>query len=202
MTNFFDRAYGTEGQEATNKLYTDWAESYDQEVGSYGYASPKRCAEALAKFLPKDANILDFGCGTGLSGKALRAVGFLTIDGSEIVAEMLEKAQQTTAYRNLYNGHIDRPFPFVPGTYDAITAVGVISSGAGPASLLHDALAALKSGGLLCFSYNDHALQDPPYPEAIEDAISTGVAQQIFCEYGDHLPQKDVGSSVYVLKRI
>ena len=202
MTKFFDRAYGTEGQEATNKLYVDWADSYDDEVGSYGYASPRRCAEALVQFLDKDAQILDFGCGTGLSGKALRAVGFTTIDGSEIVPEMLAKARATNAYRDLYEGKIDQPFPFQAGDYAAITAVGVISSGAGPASLLKEALLALNPGGLLCFSYNDHALGDPPYLEAVEDAKSSGLAEELFCEYGDHLPTKNVGSNVYVLKRL
>ncbi|MEM7241004.1 MAG: methyltransferase domain-containing protein [Pseudomonadota bacterium] len=199
---FFDRAYGTEGQEATNQLYIDWADSYDEEVGSYGYASPRRCAEALVQFLPKDAEILDFGCGTGLSGKALRSVGFTTIDGSEIVPEMLEKARAIGAYRALYEGDIEHPFDFDPGAYAAITAVGVISSGAGPASLLREGLLALKKDGLICFSYNDHALEDPPYPQAVEDVLADGLAEQLFCEYGDHLPTKNVGSNVYVLKRL
>ena len=74
---YFDKAYGLDSQEKVDKLYKDWADSYDEEVCGYGYASPARCAEALKNFLPLDAPILDFGCGTGLSGVALQNKGFL-----------------------------------------------------------------------------------------------------------------------------
>lgn len=199
---FFDRAYKITSQSDTNQLYDDWAASYDKEVGQYGYATPKRCAEALAKFLDLDASILDFGCGTGLSGAALRATGFKRIDGSEINSEMIKLARDRGVYRHLFDGDIDTPFPFGVGTYDAITAVGVISSGAGPASLLAIALQQLSPNGLICFSFNDHALEEPSFPAAVQSAIDTGLAEQLFCEYGDHLPEKGVGSNVYVLRRI
>ncbi|MGB1179935.1 MAG: methyltransferase type 11, partial [Lentibacter algarum] len=58
---FLDKAYGTIGD--TRDLYAAWAKSYDQELGEGGYATPARCAEALAKH-SRDltAPILDFGC--------------------------------------------------------------------------------------------------------------------------------------------
>ena len=36
----------------------------------------------------------------------------------------------------------------------------------------------------------------------VEDVKSSGLAEELFCEYGDHLPTKNVGSNVYVLKRL
>ena len=199
---FFDKAYGLDSQEKVDKLYEDWADSYDEEVCGYGYASPARCAEALKNFLPLDAPILDFGCGTGLSGVALQNEGFLTIDGTELVDKMREKAAARRIYRQLFEGDIDDPFPFPLGTYAAITAVGVISSGAGPASLLDIALEELSPNGLLCFSYNDHTLEDVSYTDALQAATSSGKAEMIFEEYGDHLPQRGVKSMVYILKRL
>ena len=73
---FFQSAYGLDTQTQIDQLYDDWADSYDAEVGSYGYASPMRTAQALAQFLPSTGRILDFGCGTGLSGAALKQAGF------------------------------------------------------------------------------------------------------------------------------
>ena len=199
---FFDKAYGLDSQDKVDQLYNDWADTYDQEVEGYGYASPIRCAEALAKFHHKDQPVLDFGCGTGLSGMALSKVGFETIDGIEISTPMLEKARSLNVYRQLFQGDIDDPFPFPLGTYSAITAVGVISAGAGPADLLDSALDELSPGGLICFSYNGHTLEDQTYVDAIDLAVKSAKAEMVFEEYGDHLPVRGVKSMVYVLKRL
>ena len=43
----------------------------------------------------------DAGCGTGLSGKALLAAGFITIDGIDVSRRSLEVASMTDAYRTL-----------------------------------------------------------------------------------------------------
>ena len=58
--------------------------SYDYELKLNNYATPKRCANALSKYL-KDTNsyILDIGCGTGLSGQEIFNVGFNNVDGSD-----------------------------------------------------------------------------------------------------------------------
>ena len=199
---FFDRAYGLDTQEKVDQLYENWAETYDKEVTGYGYASPQRCAEALRKFLSVDKPILDFGCGTGLSGLALREQGFEVIDGSELSDPMREKAEDINVYRQLFKGDVDDPFPFPLGNYEAITAVGVISSGAGPAELLSSSLNQLTNGQLLCFSFNDHTLDDAAYMDALEMVLSNAMAEKIFEEYGDHLPARNVNSMVYVLRRL
>ena len=72
---FFSSAYKIRKQEDIDRLYTDWAETYDDELRVMGYRSPIRCASALAKFVPLETPVLDFGCGTGLSGEALKNVG-------------------------------------------------------------------------------------------------------------------------------
>jgi hypothetical protein len=82
----FDPKLWTErSPDETRALYTDWAATYDADVTGAGYATPKRLAEALAAHVPDPtAPLLDFGCGTGLSGRALHAAGFTTLDGTDI----------------------------------------------------------------------------------------------------------------------
>ncbi len=71
---FLDKVYDAKGTDETRALYDDWAASYDAEIAENGYATPRRCAEALAGFATDPSlPVLDFGCGTGLSGLALRA---------------------------------------------------------------------------------------------------------------------------------
>ena len=99
---FLDKAYGARDAAETRKLYDDWAASYEAELGENGYATPGRCAAALAKYIPDASRpVLDFGCGTGLSGLAFRAAGFSTIDGVDLTDEMMEQARATGAYRDL-----------------------------------------------------------------------------------------------------
>ena len=201
-TKFFPRAYGIKTQVEINGLYTDWAETYDHELSENGYETPVRVARALSQFLPSKASILDFGCGTGLSGMALNKLGFTEIHGVEINQSMLNKAEQTGVYRSLMLGNQDNPFDFHKGKYQAITAVGVISSGAGPAKLTRSALDALATDGLLVLSLNDAALADPDYTSEIQRATDLKTAVLLSEEYGPHMSTKRVGATVYVLKRL
>ena len=58
----------------TSLWQDDWADSYDASLVSWGYPAPRRMAETLAAHgVPSTAAILDLGCGTGMSGEALRA---------------------------------------------------------------------------------------------------------------------------------
>ena len=70
---YLDSAYAVEDAESTRNLYQDWAATYEQEVRANGYVTPTRCAHALANLAAdKRAPLLDLGCGTGLSGEALK----------------------------------------------------------------------------------------------------------------------------------
>ena len=80
---FLDIAYRARTTDETRDLYDRWAETYDTElIDENDYAQPRRCAEMLARYLKtREAEILDIGCGTGLSGAALREAGFGIVDG-------------------------------------------------------------------------------------------------------------------------
>jgi predicted TPR repeat methyltransferase len=197
------KAYTIENTDQAREFYQDWAKTYDDEVSSHGYITPRRCAEALAQFTTaKSAPLLDFGCGTGLSAVALKAEGFTTIDGSDLSPEMLEQAAKRTGlYRNLIKTDIGKPFDFPTGAYQLIAAIGVIASSHAPAETIDTALAALPVDGLLVFSLNDHTLQDSAFEARIAENLDTGTARLLFKEHGDHLPGYDMGSNVYVMQK-
>ncbi|MGB3737635.1 MAG: class I SAM-dependent methyltransferase [Ilumatobacter sp.] len=195
------RVYDLETQEETDAYYTNWAATYDEELERNGYRTPARCVEALALFVPFDQPVLDVGCGTGLSGAALAAGGFVDVSGQDVNQAMLDVARQRGVYRDLRLADLDDPFPFEPGTYAACSAIGVIGFGAAPASLLGEVLDALASGGHLVFSYNDLAVDDPHYAGALADVISSGTAEQVAADYGPHFDALGSESMVYVLRR-
>ncbi len=57
-------------------------------------STPARCVEALARFVPLDQPVLDVGCGTGLSGAALAAGGFVDVSGQDVNQAMLDVARR------------------------------------------------------------------------------------------------------------
>lgn len=197
---FLNKAYTARTAAQTRDLYDDWSASYDAEIAENGYATPRRCAQALAARMDDlTAPILDFGCGTGLSGLALKLAGFETIDGLDLSAEMLAEAGKKDVYRTLAQIGPDTPLPHAPGDYAAIAAIGVI--GAAPISVLDTLMNGLASGGKLVFSLNDHALAVPENEARVNEWLDCGAARLLSKEYGDHLPGIDLKSNVYILEK-
>jgi len=200
--NHLNHSYQLDSLNSTQDFYSDWAKTYDAEVIENGYASPQRCADALAQNLNnKAAKILDIGCGTGLSGEMLSNRGFSNIDGCDINPDMLKIAKSRGVYQTLWLSDVSNPFPFENGTYQTISAIGVIGAGAAPLTVFHQAIDKLDSDGLFVFSFNDHTLEDPSYEQAIEDEIENKRFELLFKEYGDHLPGRNLKSNVYVMRK-
>lgn len=201
---FLDKAYGLEGPASTRTFYDDWAATYDAEIRENGYATPRRCAEALAAHVSdRTAPVLDLGCGTGLGGIALRAAGFTTIDGSEPSAQMLAEARKLDGvYRTLVATDPATPLPFAHGTYAHVFASGVISPQHAPAETVDAILAMLPPGGCLVFSLNDHAAEDPAFPGKVAEVVANGSAEKLLDQHGPHLPGIGLEATVYVLRKV
>ncbi|MDA9865339.1 methyltransferase [bacterium] len=186
----------------TQKIYRDWAEGYDGDMKDWEYATPGRIAMALRR---SDANIdkavLDYGCGTGLSGMALKAVGFDVVDGTDISAKMLEKAEERGAYRQVWKGEPGSLGHIHAGDYPIIAACGVISLGAAPPETLDLLVSAMAPGGLLAFSFNEVTMGDRSYTDKLDIITLAPDMELVFEEDGPHLPAKDMTSTVYVLRR-
>lgn len=195
---FLDTVYQANDPDDVRALYDDWAQSYEAEIAENGYVTPARCAEALRAFTDPQAPVLDFGCGTGLSGLALRLAGFSTIDGVDLSPAMLARAESKGVYRTLSPIGPEDP---IPQGYAAIAAIGVVSPGAAPLPVLDRLIDSLQRGGLIVFSFNDHALEHPEYATKAQALVASGTMRERFREHGDHLPGIDLKSTVYVFEK-
>jgi len=140
------------------------------------------------------------GCGTGLSGAALAEEGFSTIDGMDPSPGMLEECRKRGLYRDLIELDLSKPLPVTQNQYAVIMAVGVISTGAGPANLMDVLIELLPKGGLFGLSLNDHALADPDYPAGVQRLKDAGHIVRAE-EYGTHLPGIGLKSMIYLIER-
>lgn len=201
----FSSAYSLESQEQTLTHYSSWAKSYDEEVSRDGqYAQPRRVAEALTALgVDKNSTILDVGCGTGLSGEALKEAGFTLIDGCDFSPEMLEKASAKSIYRNLFTADLNVGLPEIEdASCDVVTAVGVFSFGHVMPDACDDMLRVLKPNGIFVVALNEQFWDRGDLATKIEDLKSEKKIEEISREYGEHLPTHDVSGWVIVMKKL
>jgi len=200
---FLSSAYHLGAKYDARTLYEEWAASYDAEIAENGYATPGRCAEVLARFAADPSEpILDYGCGTGLSGLALRMAGFGTIDGIDVSPAMIRQAAAREGiYRRTVLGKLPEPLASVSGPHANIAAIGVISTGHAPPETVDTLLARLPAGGCLVFTLNDHALAVPAFPAKVDEVVASGIADCLFREHGPHLPGIGLEAMVYLLRK-
>ena len=198
-----DGSYGLQSTEEALAHYEAWAATYDDEVdGKHRYAQPRRCASALAECLdPTGAEILDVGCGTGLSGLALAAAGFSTLDGCDLSPAMLKQAERTGTYRRLFEANLNEGIDVPDGAYDAATAVGVLSFGHIRTDALRGMLRVVRPEGVLVVGLNDQYWAEGAVSAELEAIEADGQGRVAIREHGEHLPGVGIqGWVVAVLK--
>ncbi len=199
MSIFLEQAFHERDANEARAFYGSWADTYEADITAQGYSTPARCAEALAAHVSDlSTTILDFGCGTGLSGQALKDAGFTQINGVDIAPAMLEQSRAKGVYCDLSPIAADAT---PKGKYEVISAVGVIGLGAAPSSTIDVLMHALPRGGKLVFSLNDYALADPMQTGRLNEWIDCSAARVLFAEHGPHLPTQDMSSTVYVVEK-
>jgi predicted TPR repeat methyltransferase len=143
---------------SSKQIYDDWSVTYDSHLmEEFGYISPAIAAQALADEVGvnRELEIIDFACGTGLVGVALRELGFEIIDGMDISEGMLEQARNKQVYRNLEPGDLTRSIELEDEAYDAGCCIG--SMGAGHLAARHtvELIRPIKPGGVFIIIIND-----------------------------------------------
>jgi predicted TPR repeat methyltransferase len=91
--------------------------------------APAGAAHALRPHLHPNAQGIDFGCGSGVLGIALREAGLKQpLDGVDLSPGMLDLARETRGYRHLLRGNLLTPeeCPAVAKPYDFAITMGLM----------------------------------------------------------------------------
>ena len=203
MTNsdFFDGVYEP-GFDARSH-YGEWADRYDDALEEQGYAQPRRCAEMADRLAPAGATVLDVGCGTGLSGVALREAGFEVVDGCDLSPEMLEIAGERGVYRRTFEADLNSPpIDARDGEYGLVTAAGVFGTGHVESDAVDELVRITRVGGALVLGVNDHYWNSGELAEKLDSLAATGGIDLLAPEMGDHLPGIDLVGWVIGFRRL
>jgi len=162
------------------QFYEDWAKNYNLDTTSSEYIGPAISAKLLSQYLPaKKSKLLDAGCGTGLVGIELQALGYDRVDGFDLSGSMAEQAIATGAYRQVLGG-IDMMRAtenYADASYAAILSVGVFTLGHVPPEALIVLLRLASPGGLLLISTRTHYYDQTNFQLVIDDLIDSDQAE-------------------------
>ena len=161
--------------ESVASYYDDWAERYDEELGAWDYRSPAEAARLLARYAGSESKVLDAGCGTGLSGQALAALGFRDIVGADISSVSLELSRTRDVYSQLHQLDLHSlPLPFEANAFDALTCVGVLTYVDQVAATLEEFCRLVRPAGHIVFTCRDDLYQSRGYPELLNELSDAG----------------------------
>ena len=136
------------------KLFDQFAPRFDAELeGRLNYRTPALLAEVIGAVLPANAalSVLDLGCGTGLSGLALKPFA-RRLEGVDLSPRMLDAARARDIYTALHEADLLAFLPTRRATYDLIAAADVLNYLGDLTPALAAMRAALRPNGLAAFS--------------------------------------------------
>jgi predicted TPR repeat methyltransferase len=135
-------------------LFDQFSTDYDSRMlGQLGYAAPQILRELAALIVPElhrhSLDILDLGCGTGLSGVAFHALAS-RLDGIDLSPAMIEKARARGIYADLRVADIEAPIAGHP--YDLGLAADTLVYLGDLSRVFESVHGALRSGGHFLFT--------------------------------------------------
>jgi phosphatidylethanolamine/phosphatidyl-N-methylethanolamine N-methyltransferase len=130
-----------------SKLYAEFAPLYDKVFGKIFYSRLERVIEDL--YIPRGANVLEVGAGTGTSFPAYPT--HCQITGIDLAPDMLSRARQKIAengwshIRVLEMNALNLEFP--DDSFDYVMAFHVVTVVPDPVAMVNEAQRVCKPGG-------------------------------------------------------
>jgi len=145
--------------------YDEWAEDYEDDMLSLGYAIPAVAAGFVGRYVPFGGTVLDAGAGTGLFGSILRVLGYEDLVGIDISERMLEKAGEKEAYRGLHRMVLGEPLGFDTSSFSAAVSVGVFTTNHAPPEALDELVRVVEPEGWVIFSVREDVYLEEGFEE-------------------------------------
>ena len=154
MKDWLKTVYSETSSSKLNKHYKNWANLYDTDMSSWGYAYPLQLNKILTNKLKlkKTIKILDAGCGTGYVAEVLSKLNYKNITGIDFSEEMLAIARSKKIYKKLMCQSLIEKIELRSKQFDLIICTGVLTSGHVGPSAINELVRLLKPQGFFVCS--------------------------------------------------
>lgn len=172
--------YRARNSDELTAAYGKWASEYDRETLSSSYCLPFFALSWVARHVPRGAGpLLDAGCGTGLSGPCLKALGYAPLEGLDFSEEMLKLAASRDAYDVLKRATLGEVLPWSDGHFAACLSTGVFTEGHAPASGLNELCRITRKGGHAIFIVRDIVFESGGFAAVMSLLQENGLWRQV-----------------------
>lgn len=132
--------------------FDSFADNFDRQlVDLLNYRAPERMADLVSGHRDRFTDILDLGCGTGLSAPALARFGG-KLTGVDLSRGMLDRARARGGYDTLIQGEAIAFLSQHPDAFDLVFAADMVIYFGDLSDLFRSAELALRPGGVFTLS--------------------------------------------------
>lgn len=175
-----EQVYAAGTPDELNAAYANWAAGYDRDTLAAGYCLPFQALAWVSRYVKPDTGpVLDAGCGTGLSGPYLGALGYRHVEGLDFSEEMLRLAGSRGAYDDLKRATLGEALPWADNHFAAFLSTGVFTEGHAPASSLGELCRITRPGGHAIFTVRDKIFETGGFAAVIADLTARGIWRQL-----------------------
>ena len=202
---WLDIVYNEKSSVKLKHHYKLWANKYDQDLISWGYAYPSQLKKIMLKDIKikKNSKILDAGCGTGLVAKVLSDMNFKNIVGLDYSMDMIKIAKDKKIYTRLIQESLNKNTSLRSNQFDIVLCTGVLTSGLVGAKAINELIRVTKNKGYLILSMAESIYENLGYKDEIEKnkkKISKIKISKPFIALPNH--KSSATSKMYVFQRV
>ena len=171
MKDWLKTVYSETSSSKLNKHYKNWANLYDTDMSSWGYAYPLQLNKILTNKLKlkKTIKILDAGCGTGYVAEVLSKLNYKNITGIDFSEEMLTIARSKKIYKKLMCQSLNEKIELRSKQFELIICTGVLTSGHVGPSAMHELVRLLKPKGFFICSIAESVYKKNGFEKEIKN---------------------------------
>jgi predicted TPR repeat methyltransferase len=137
------------GSSIVSKIF--YPMDYDHYARPEAYPAPEKMAAMAFNHLKNySGEVIDWGCGTGLSGRPFLEKGFV-VDGVDFSSNAIKRAKKK-GYRHVYEKNLLEDDMGDLGKYDVSLSVGIMAVFVPPRIMLPQMIASAKDTSMLAFA--------------------------------------------------
>jgi predicted TPR repeat methyltransferase len=162
--------------------YDKFAETgtYDETFAEWDYVGPQTAAAIVRNYVPLSSIIMDAACGSGLTGTALRNLGYTNIHGMDISGKLLELAEKTGVYSSLRKVDMQViPLPIDDNSYDAVNFIGALTYFE-TNDILKELCRIVRPKGHVVFSQRDDIMRERNYEGQLHEIEELRLWKRVF----------------------